>query len=62
MRIGAVELLEDPLPVGNTDSRPRVGDRDPDDAVRALGGDPHWTAPVLGSVVEQVDEYLLDSI
>src|SRR6266511_2838936 len=62
LRVGAIELLEDSLLIGQADSRTSVGDTDPDHAVRTVRMDLHRTGAVLDGVVQQVDEHLLNPV
>src|SRR6266536_1508872 len=57
LRPGAVELLEDPLLLGERDAGAGVGDEDEDGAVVRLDADAHRAvAAVFDRVVEEVDE------
>src|SRR5215210_840527 len=64
MRIRAVELLEDRLLLRKRDPDPLVLDLDADGRLRTRRGDLHLAAVgrVLDSVVDQVDEHLLDAV
>src|ERR1041384_96201 len=59
----AVELLEDPLLLGERDAGPGVGDQDADGAVGRLDANADSSvAAVLDGVVEKIDQDLLDPV